>query len=255
MSNLNFRPLKAEDVEVRVGTCSEKGVSLLLYKTSRTDMALLDETVGPENWQCDYRAIDGKLFCGIGCRFKDGEWVWKWDTGTPSNMEAQKGEASDAFKRAGFKWGIGRELYTSPFVWVSADKCSVKQGRNGKQQCYDDFRCTEMEVDGGQIVKLTIANMSRKGKVVYGTAAEEPTVKAEPKPAPKKKAAAKEEKEDDPELKKAKARMWKALSKWAELHGREPEDVLEGVKKDPSWAETADFFNYRAADFEAAING
>ena len=93
---LSFRPLKAEEVECRVAQCSEKGASLLLYKTSRTDMDLLDETVGAENWQKDYKTIDGKLFCGIGCRFKDGEWVWKWDTGVPSNMESQKGEASDA---------------------------------------------------------------------------------------------------------------------------------------------------------------
>lgn len=135
-------------------------------------MMLLDETVGAENWQCDFRSIDGKLFCGIGCRF-GGEWVWKWDTGTPSNMEAQKGEASDARKRAGFAWGIGRELYTAPFIWVSADKCSIKPGRNGKPQCYDNFRVTEMEVDEGHIVKLTICNMSRKGAVVYGNAKRE----------------------------------------------------------------------------------
>lgn len=93
---IKFRPLNAEDVEVRVGKCTDKMVTLLLYKTARVDAALLDETVGPENWQNDYRSIDGKLFCGIGCRFKDGEWVWKWDTGVPSNMESQKGEASDA---------------------------------------------------------------------------------------------------------------------------------------------------------------
>lgn len=236
---IQFRPLKAEDVEVRVSQVGQKAVQLLLYKTSRTDMALLDETVGPENWQCDYKDIDGKLFCGIGCRFKDGEWVWKWDTGTPSNMEAQKGEASDAFKRAGFKWGIGRELYTAPFIWVGADKCNIREGRNGKKQCYDDFRVTDMEVEDGQIVLLAICNMSRKGVVVYGNAAEP---------------AKAEEQETDPALKAAKARMWTALCKYAELHGRKPEDVLEGVKKDPEWAETVAFFEYRAADFEAALD-
>ena len=96
MSAIDFRALRAEEVEVRVSQIGKNAVQLLLYKDSRCDMRLLDETVGPENWQCDYKTIDGKLFCGIGCRFKDGEWVWKWDTGTPSNMEAQKGEASDA---------------------------------------------------------------------------------------------------------------------------------------------------------------
>ena len=180
---LKFRPLKAEEVEVRVGTCSDKGCSLLLYKTARTDAAMLDETVGPENWQCDYRSIDGKLFCGIGCRFKDGEWVWKWDTGTPNAMEPQKSEASDAFKRSGFKWGIGVELYTSPFIWVPADKLArhSQSRKNGKWQCYDDFRVTDMEVDGGQIVKLTVCNMSRKGQVVYGSGQEAPAKKQAPK--------------------------------------------------------------------------
>lgn len=176
-----FRPLKPEEVEVRVNQCTDKGVSLLLFKTARTDMDLLDETVGAENWQNRYETIDGKLFCELGIRC-DGEWVWKSDTGTESNMEAQKGEASDAFKRSGFRWGIGRELYTAPFVWVGSDACSIKQGRNGKPQCYDKFKVTELEVDDGRIVKLQICNMSRKGAVVYGhvarrqqPAAEEPS--------------------------------------------------------------------------------
>lgn len=178
---IKFRPLKADEVECRVGTCSERGVSLLLYKDARCDMTLLDETVGAENWDCSYKAIDGKLFCTVGIRCgADGtlnDWVQKQDVGVPSNMESTKGEASDAFKRACFKWGIGRELYTAPFIWVPADKCNITKGKNGKPQCYDDFRVTEMEVADGEIVKLTIRNMKRRGEVVYGT---------ESKPAEKK---------------------------------------------------------------------
>ena len=243
---IKFRPLKAEDVEVRVGTCSEKGVSLLLYKDARCDMRMLDETCGPERWDCSYERIGDSLFCTVGIKvgMVDGaqEWVYKQDVGIPSNMESTKGEASDAFKRACFKWGIGRELYTAPFVWVSADKCNIKQGRNGKPQCYDDFRCTELEVEDGQIVKLTIRNMSNRGEVVYGNGRAEER-QADEKPA------------EDPELKAAKTRMWKALKAWAELHGRKPEEVVEGVKKDPKYAETPEFFNYRADDFEADLNG
>ena len=164
-----FRALRPEEVEVRVGACNEKCCTLLLYKTSRTDMALLDEVIGPERWQCDYKSIDGKLFCGIGVDV-DRNWIWKWDTGVESNMEAQKGEASDAFKRAGFKWGIGRELYTAPEIKVWSDKCTIKEGKNGKKQCYDDFRVTELEVYDGRISRLTVRNMSRKGLVVYGNA-------------------------------------------------------------------------------------
>ena len=243
---LDFRPLKAEDVEVRVGTCSDKGVSLLLYKDARCDMRLLDETVGPENWECRYEEINGSLFCTVSLRFGDGNWVSKQDVGTPSNMEATKGEASDAFKRACFKWGIGRELYTAPFIWVPADKCSIKEGRNGKKQCYDDFRCTEMEVDGGQIVKLTICNMSRKGAVVYGIVAGKPHTGEQ---------ESFDKEEEAPEVKAARLRLMNALSKWAELHGRDPKEVAQGVKKDPKYAKTVEFYEYRAADFEADIEG
>ena len=165
---IKFRSLKADEIECRVGTCSERGVSLLLYKDARCDMALLDETVGPECWDCRYESIEGKLFCIVGVKCGK-EWIFKEDVGVPSNMESTKGEASDAFKRACFKWGIGRELYTAPFIWVPADKCNITKGKNGKPQCYDDFRVTEMEVSDGEIVKLTIRNMKRRGEVVYGS--------------------------------------------------------------------------------------
>ena len=181
----------------------------------------MDETIGPENWQCDYRSIDGKLFCGVGMRFKYGEWVWKWDTGTPSNMEAQKGEASDAFKRACFKWGLGRELYTAPEITVFGDKCSIKQGRNGNWQCYDDFRVTELEVDGGQIVKLTVCNMSRKGQVVYGS-------------VPKLR-----EQQAKSDLELAYERMGKAVEDWCVRHNHGSEEEIkktkEGIRKRPEW--------------------
>ena len=105
-----FRELTASEIECRVGRATEKRVELLLYKTSRVDADILDETVGSENWQCEFYEQKGTLFCKVGilCNCRDGrtEWVWKDDAGAPSNMEAQKGEASDAFKRACFKWGM-----------------------------------------------------------------------------------------------------------------------------------------------------
>ena len=246
MSAIEFRPLRAEDVEVRVNQCSDKGCSLLLYKTSRTDMALLDETIGPENWQKDYRSIDGKLFCGIGIRFKDGEWVWKWDTGVPSNMESQKGEASDAAKRAGFVWGIGRELYTAPRIWVGPDKCTIRAGKNGKWQCYDDFRVTEMEVEDGQITKLQICNMSHKGVVVYG-----------PKGKSAKDEAPKSEDPTNDVLRIAYKRMGEAIQNWCARHGDDsPERVeraKEGVKKRPDWEAnrlSLEYINQLTREFE-----
>ena len=115
-----FRLLRADEIECRISSINEKGLSLLLYKTARTDANLLDETVGGENWENDFKIVDGVLYGGIGI-FDEikNDMVWKWDAGTESNTEAEKGRASDAFKRAGFKWGIGRELYTSPFIWIS----------------------------------------------------------------------------------------------------------------------------------------
>lgn len=165
-----FRLLKADEIECRVSRCSEKGVVLLLYKTARTDADLLDETVDPQNWQNDFKVVDGTLYGGIGIRGgivepneASFEWVWKWDAGTESNTEAEKGRASDAFKRAGFKWGIGRELYSAPFTFIPAGKCNIKES-NGRYQCFDQFEVTGIDYEDEKICFLEI---SVKGTVVF----------------------------------------------------------------------------------------
>nr|DAV56312.1 MAG TPA: Rad52/22 family double-strand break repair protein [Caudoviricetes sp.] len=156
---MDFRYLKAEEIECRVATCNEKGVSLLVYKDARVDANVLDETVGCENWQCKFYEQKGTLFCSVGIVNPDTlEWTWKDDAGSPSNMEADKGEASDAFKRACFKWGIGRELYTAPFIWVPAERCNIRTGRNGKLACYDRFRVEKIEINNGRIKNVSIWN-------------------------------------------------------------------------------------------------
>lgn len=160
---MDFRDLKAEEIEVRVSRVLNAGVELLLYKDARCDMRILDETVGAENWQNEFYDCKGTLFCKVGILISRGEqfqeWVWKDNAGAPSNMEAQKGEASDAFKRACFCWGIGRELYTAPRIFVYADKCSeIKMGKNGKPQCYDRFRVEKVRIEDGQITGLSIWN-------------------------------------------------------------------------------------------------
>ena len=80
-------------------------------------------------------------------------------------MEAEKGEASDAFKRSCFKWGIGIELYTAPFIWIPADKCNIKPGKNGKPQCYDHFSVEKIETQDGKIQKISIWNDSTGQRV------------------------------------------------------------------------------------------
>jgi hypothetical protein len=125
-----FRGLRPDEIDVRVGSVSAKGVSLLLYKDARCDMNILDETYGVEGWQRKHEVINGNLYCGIGIYNKDiNEWVWKWDCGTESYTEKEKGEASDSFKRAAFNVGIGRELYTAGFTFV---QCPTQKKSTGK---------------------------------------------------------------------------------------------------------------------------
>jgi len=165
-----FRLLRPDEIECRVQKCSAKGVTVLLYKTARTDADLLDETVGPENWQNDFKLVDGTLYGGIGVDYGRGA-VWKWDAGTESNTEAEKGRASDAFKRAGFKHGIGRELYSAPFVFIPAGKCNVKESKrtdkygNPVFECYDNFEVASIDYDDDEHISGLVITL--KGSPVF----------------------------------------------------------------------------------------
>lgn len=115
-----MRLLTAGEIDCRIGNTTEKGASILLYKDARVDMRILDETYGSMNWQRRHEVVNGNLFCTIEVWDSEkGCWVSKQDVGTESFTEKEKGEASDSFKRAGFNWGIGRELYTAPFIWIT----------------------------------------------------------------------------------------------------------------------------------------
>ena len=164
-----FRELRADEIECRISqicmTGKNKGIVLLLYKDARCDANILDETVGCDNWQNEYYECKGTLFCKVGVRIND-TWIWKSDAGSPSNTEAIKGEASDAFKRASFKFGLGRELYTAPFIWVPENECNVSQGNDGRWRCYDRFSVKDIQYEGGKIVKLLIEN-AKTHAIVY----------------------------------------------------------------------------------------
>ena len=117
-----FRNLTKEEVEVRRGRkVGDSGkVELLIYKTARTDMNLLDETFGNFGWAVQYKEEKGILFCGLGIYDKEQKlWVWRWNAGAEGNFEAEKSVASDSMKRAGFLFGLGRELYTAPRIIVT----------------------------------------------------------------------------------------------------------------------------------------
>ena len=167
---MKFRRLNASEIDARVATLNEKGCSLLLYKDARVDQNILDETVGPENWQRAHEVVNGNLFCNVGIRVKRedgyGEWVWKQDVGTESYTEKEKGQASDSFKRACFNWGIGRELYTAPFIWIKNGDVKIEE-KNGRNTTYDTFSVKSIGYDqDGNINKLEIYNNKSK-KVVY----------------------------------------------------------------------------------------
>lgn len=176
------RLLRADEIEARVGQYVEgKGCSLLLYKTARTDMDLLDETFGPGEWENSYVEIKGNLFCAITVH-----GVTKMDCGTESNQEAEKGEASDAFKRAGVRWGIGRELYTAPFIWVKEADFETKVVK-GKKAPKDSFSVWSIKYDDARrITGLKITNdRTHKAVFVYGSLAPDRPTPEKPKPVPK----------------------------------------------------------------------
>lgn len=135
---MKFRKLKASEIDVKVGSVTSSGYTLLLYKNARVDMAILDETVGAENWQNKFYEVCGNLYCSVGIKC-GSEWIWKDDCGVESAFgDKEKGQASDARKRAGFAWGIGRELYTSPFILVECE--TESNGKGYKIKNYDDVK-------------------------------------------------------------------------------------------------------------------
>ena len=163
--NLNFRTLKASEIDVKPQTVKENGFSLLLYKNARVDMDVLDETVGPMNWQRKHSRENAN--CIVSIYDEDKKiWVEKEDTGTESFTEKEKGLASDSFKRACFNWGIGRELYTSPFIWINDSKY-IKKNKEGKLTLTDKFSVKEITVLDKVITELEI--IDSKGVVVFST--------------------------------------------------------------------------------------
>lgn len=164
-----FRLLNADEIECRVSTISDEWLSLLLYKDARVDQNLLDATVGPDRWQRNHEVINGNLFCNVGIKFGDA-WVWKQDVGTESNTEKEKGQASDAFKRACFNWGIGRELYTAPRIRIYQSDKSGKNYtpyiKNGRPSTTDRFIVTRIKyTESGSVCELEIKNAKSKKTV------------------------------------------------------------------------------------------
>lgn len=165
---LKFRTLKESEIDVRVQSCTSKGCILLLYKDARCDMNILDETVGPMNWKREHTRDNANCIVSLWDEDKK-QWVSKEDTGTESNTEKEKGQASDSFKRACFNWGIGRELYTSPFIWVKAADISITEKTVGNKKiysCSDKFKVEKIAYDENKnITGLSIIKAADKKRV------------------------------------------------------------------------------------------
>lgn len=152
-----FRDLRADEIECRVAMAKDNGVSLLLYKDARCDQNILDETVSPMNWQRHHTRDNANCIVSIWDE-KKSQWIAKEDTGTESNTEKEKGLASDSFKRACFNWGIGRELYTAPFIWIKAADL-VKLFQDGRSwKCKDEFFVEKIIIENKRITAVAIRN-------------------------------------------------------------------------------------------------
>lgn len=189
-------PLKITDIDFRIQSITEKGfATILAYKDARVDMNRLDEVLGAL-WQDTYELIDGQLFCSIGIRV-DGEWVWRQDVGTESMTEKEKGRASDAFKRAGFRWGIGRELYDYPRInlMLKPNEFTASNGR--ARQTYhlrlNQWTWNISSSEDGKIIKLTAHDQNGdlrfdSTREFNGAPQSSTTRQSAPAPTPKPKA-------------------------------------------------------------------
>lgn len=162
----SVRLLKADEIECRAAVINEKGLSLLLYKDARVDQRILDETFGVFGWKRSHQCIDGNLYCTVEVRDQQtGEWIAKQDVGTTGYAEKEKSQASDSFKRACFNWGIGRELYSAPFIWIPASKVQL-QKKNDKYYCSEAFHVASITYSGArEITGLSLTN--DRGEVIF----------------------------------------------------------------------------------------
>lgn len=166
MAEKKIRNLNPEEIECRVGTVMEQGITLLLYKNARVDQTILDEVFGICGWQRRHNMIGSELYCILSIWDDEKkQWVQKEDVGTESDYEKAKGAASDSFKRACFNIGIGRELYSAPFIYIPINKVQVSD-KNGKKYVKDRFSVKHIQTTADKMITaLEIVN--QRGEAVY----------------------------------------------------------------------------------------
>jgi len=150
------QPLTKDDVELRIGQTSAKGFSLLLYKTARTDIKRLNDTGAIWQNKHEYDTM-GLLTCTISIYDPEHAlWVDRVDVGTESQTEKQKGLYSDSFKRAGFRWGIGLELYNAPFIWINWEMQEYNGKFKPKGFFGSNLSISDYDTKDGHFTKLVI---------------------------------------------------------------------------------------------------
>lgn len=244
MKEIKIRLLRADEIECRIGMINEKGLSLLLYKDARVDQRILDETFGIFGWQRKHSVLDGNLYCTVSLWDEEkGQWIEKQDVGTASNMEQTKGEASDSFKRACFSVGIGRELYSAPFIWIPSSKCSL-QRRGEKFYCNERFQVMSISYgENREMESLTIVNS--ENCVVYAFLKKEDTSgllnKRQEKGNTGSRLSPKQEREFKEELKRTGVRLEQVLeryhlSSFEEMSQEDYKKAMNSLKKTKSVA-------------------
>lgn len=166
-----IRLLRADEIECRVATVNAYGLRLLLYKDARVDQKMLDELFTPFGWKREHQEINGSLYCTVSV-WDDSkrQWIGKQDVGTPSYSDKEKGQASDSFKRACFNWGIGRELYTAPDVWVPASRVHIKEKPEKKGHYYttDRFFVQSISYNGRREISSLVI-VDQNGREAFRT--------------------------------------------------------------------------------------
>ena len=192
MEAKKIRLLTEDEIECRVAQCGmgKYGAwcTLLLYKDARVDMRILDEVYGQSNWQREHSLIGDRLYCTISIfDAEKGVWIKKQDVGTESNSEPEKGQASDAFKRAAFNVGIGRELYTAPYICgdLEEGEFSTFKDKNNKDKVTPKLglHVADLGYDNDGNINLLVL-MDRRGRVRYSLGQ---PMQHQPAPAPQPK--------------------------------------------------------------------
>ena len=191
-----IRLLSKEDIEVRVAQTlagnNKVRVNLLLYKNARVDMKIMDELFTPMGWKRTHKLIGDRLYCCVEVYNPETkEWICKEDVGVESNTEAEKGQASDSFKRACVNWGIGRELYTAPKISVELKDGEYTRGQDGKIRVWATFGVKSIGYDANSRTITSLEIQDRFGNVRFSMGGSVQQSQSEPSQAVKARRAAK----------------------------------------------------------------